>query len=184
MTIKEALRAHPFQSSITCSRLRWDATGRDTGGADGEGLMSTLLTAAQRRSLVSLRIMILACIALPLLLFAYQGYISYVSTFAGADLEIARTRDIAREHAVKVLETIERSLAEVNEIVRGRSDDDIRANERVIHERLRTIDQALPQMKSVWVIDATGRPLATSLSLPAPSSDYSDRDYFAAHIRP
>ena len=100
-----------------------------------KGLAS--LTVAQRRSLSFLRWMIAGCIVLPLLLFAHQGYATYSATRVNADLEIARTRDIAREHAAKVLETIERSLSEIEELVRGRSDDDLRASQAAIRERSR-----------------------------------------------
>lgn len=149
-------------------------------GENGEKGQASL-TVAQRRSLSFLRWMIAGCIVLPLLLFAHQGRTTYVAAHATADLEIARTRDIAREHAAKVLETIERSLSEIEELVRGRSDDDLRAGQTAIQERLATIDRALPQMKSNWIIDAEGRTLVNSLSAPAPSVSVADRDYFAAH---
>lgn len=149
-------------------------------GESGEkGLAS--LTVAQRRSLSFLRWMIAGCIVLPLLLFAHQSYATYSATRVNADLEIARTRDIAREHAAKVLETIERSLSEIEELVRGRSDDDLRASQAAIRERLATIDRALPQMKSNWIIDANGLPVVNSIAAPAPATSMADRDYFAAH---
>src|ERR1700716_3573503 len=37
-------------------------------------------------------------------------------------------------------------------------------------------------MKSAWIFDAQGRALVNSLVLPAPGIDFSDRDYFKAHI--
>ena len=139
------------------------------------------LTVAQRRSLLFLRAVIAGCVVLPLILFAYQGSTTYSATYANADLEIARTRDIAREHAAKVLETIERSLSEINELVRDRTDDDIRANAKQYSDRLATIDRSLPQMKSNWVIDAGGKTIANSISEEAPDTSLADRDYFAAH---
>ena len=125
--------------------------------------------------------MIAACIALPLGLFMVAGYITYRTRIDGADLEIARTRDIAREHAAKVLETIERSLAEVAEIVRDRSDPDLRAEESVLHDRLERIAHALPQLKSLWIFDSQGNPVASSLVYPVPPDAVTWRDYFSVH---
>ena len=42
-----------------------------------------------------------------------------VSINETADREIERTLDVAHEHALKVFETIDRSLSEIAEIVRG-----------------------------------------------------------------
>jgi two-component system, NtrC family, sensor kinase len=37
-------------------------------------------------------------------------------------------------------------------------------------------------MKSMWIFDAQGRALVNSLVLPAPEIDFSDRNYFKAHV--
>ena len=50
-----------------------------------------------------------------------------------ADREIERTLDVAHEHALKVFETIDRSLSEINEIIRGIPDADIRSREPALH---------------------------------------------------
>ena len=50
-----------------------------------------------------------------------------------ADERLERTVNILQEHALKVFETIERGIAETNEIVRGMSDDEIVADEARLH---------------------------------------------------
>ena len=98
-----------------------------------------------------------------------------------ADREIERALDVAHEHALKVFETIDRSLSEMAEIVRDVPDADIVAREQLLHLRLKQLVASLPQVKSAWIFDARGHALVNSLVVPAPGIDFSDRDYFKAH---
>ncbi len=135
-----------------------------------------------RNSLRLLQWMMAASLALPIALFVIASTISYNSTNEIADREIERTLDVVHEHALKVFETIDRSLAEINEIVRGFPDESIRAREEGLHKRLKQLTVALPQLKSVWVFDPQGHALVNSLVSPAPGINFSDRDYFNAHV--
>ncbi|MEH2481459.1 two-component system NtrC family sensor kinase [Nitrobacteraceae bacterium AZCC 2146] len=136
----------------------------------------------QHNSLRLLQWMMAASLALPIVLFVFAASVSWISTREVADREIERTLDVAHEHALKVFETIDRSLSEINEIIRGKSDAEIKAQEQLLHGRLKHLAAALPQMKSAWIFDAQGHALANSLILPAPTIDFSDRDYFNAHV--
>src|SRR5690242_2927434 len=62
------------------------------------------------------------------------------------------------------------------------SDAEISANEERLHDRLQRMVDTSPEMKSIWIFDAHGRALANSLAFPAPPIDFSDRDYFRAHL--
>jgi signal transduction histidine kinase/CheY-like chemotaxis protein len=135
-----------------------------------------------QNSLRTLQWMMAASLALPLALFVFAAATSWVSTREIADREIERALDVAHEHALKVFETIDRSLSEMNEIVRGKSDDELRAQSEQMGARLKQLTDALPQLKSVWVFDNRGRALVNSLNLALPSLDFSDRDYYRAHI--
>lgn len=126
--------------------------------------------------------MMAASLAFPVALFVFAASNSWFSTNENADREIERTLDVAHEHALKVFETIDRSLSEINEIVRGRSDDELRANVDAMSARLKQLTDALPQLKSVWVFDNKGRALINSLDLALPHIDFSDRDYYRAHV--
>ncbi|QIO30572.1 ATP-binding protein [Bradyrhizobium sp. 1(2017)] len=137
---------------------------------------------AQRNSLKLLQWMMAASLALPVALFVIASTISYKSTKDTADREIERTLDVAHEHALKVFETIDRSLAELNEVVRGLSDDTIRTREPALHHRLKRLADSLPQLKSAWIFDADGKALVNSLASPPPELGFADRDYFYAHI--
>lgn len=126
--------------------------------------------------------MMAASLALPIALFAITATISYTSTRDIADREIERTLDVAHEHALKVFETIDRSLAELNEVVRGLPDDVIVSRELALHRRLKRLADSLPQLKSAWIFDADGKALVNSLVSPPPELNFADRDYFYAHI--
>lgn len=123
-----------------------------------------------------------ASLALPIALFIYLGTTSWVSNAETADREIERTLDVIHEHALKVFETIERTLSEVNEIIRGDSDEDIKAQALMLHGRLARLSTTLPQVNSLWIFDATGDVLVNSIApLPSPAN-FLDRDYFKAHL--
>ena len=137
---------------------------------------------AQRNSLRLLQWMMAASLALPLALFIFASTVSWVSISETADREIERTLDVAHEHALKVFETIDRSLSEIAEIIRGIPDEGIRSREAALHQRLKQLTASLPQVKSAWIFDAKGRALANSLVSPPPDIDFSDRDYFKSHV--
>jgi len=137
---------------------------------------------AQRNSLRLLQWMMVASLALPLALFAFASAVSWVSIRETADREIERALDVAHEHALKVFETIDRSLSEIAEIIRDVPDAEIVAREQLLHLRLKQLVAALPQVKSAWIFDAKGRALVNNLVVPAPEIDFSDRDYFKAHV--
>jgi len=126
--------------------------------------------------------MMAASLALPIALFVFTSTISYTSTKDIADREIERTLDVAHEHALKVFETIDRSLAELNEVVRGLPDEVIRSREPALHRRLKRLTDALPQLKSAWIFDANGKSLVNSLASPPQDLSFADRDYFYAHV--
>src|SRR5262249_60541447 len=97
------------------------------GGASGPGPVaarrapksgSGATTRPPRRSAVRLlQLMLVASVVLPLMLFSFAGWQNYRHEQAVADDRIERSLDILHEHTLKVFQTVERSIAEVNEIV-------------------------------------------------------------------
>ena len=136
---------------------------------------------AQRNSLRLLQWMMGASLALPLALFILASTVSWFSVNESADREIERSLDVVHEHALKVFETIDRSLSEIAEVIRGIPDAGITSREETLHQRLKLLADSLPQVKSAWVFDAKGHALVNSIVVPAPDIDFSDRDYFKAH---
>jgi two-component system, NtrC family, sensor kinase len=139
------------------------------------------MLAAHQHSMRLLQGVLVASALLPAVLFAYASWQGYDTTRSVAERQIAQSRDALTEHALKVFEAVERSLAETSEIIRDMSDLEIAANAPRIHARLEAIAEGSAQIKSLWIFDRSGHALANSLEQPAAAVDLSDRDYFRAH---
>src|SRR4051794_2322435 len=137
---------------------------------------------AQRDSIRLLYGILVASVALPAALFVYASWLGYHNNQVVADRQIDRTRDVVTEHALKVFEAVERSIAEIDEVVRDMPDERIAANEESLHRRFKRLADGSEQIKSIWIFDRSGHALVNSLAYPAPSIDFSDRDYFKAHV--
>jgi two-component system NtrC family sensor kinase len=130
-----------------------------------------------------LQLLIAAALVLPLSLFAYAAYTKYRSLDAVVTERVERTLDVVHEHALRVFQTIDRTIAETNEVLRGLSDEEIRAREVELHRRLNETQRALPQIEAVWAFDRAGRPLVASSVAPLPPNlNNADRDYFRAQV--
>jgi two-component system, NtrC family, sensor kinase len=128
-----------------------------------------------------LQLMMIAAVVLPAALFVYAAWVSYRQFHDVADERIARSLDVMQEQALKVFETINSTFAEVNEIVRGMSDAQMRAEASQLHERLADIVATMPQLNGIVIVGRDGTPLVRSLSPIVPVGvNFSDRDYFEA----
>jgi two-component system NtrC family sensor kinase len=128
-----------------------------------------------------LRLIAVFTLVAPALVFAYASWTNRLAIDAQANERIERALDVLQEHALKALQTVERSISEINEVLRGLPDERIRADESDFFLRFKRTQQALPQIESIWAFDRNGRPLVSSTILPVPRNlDNSDRDYFRA----
>jgi two-component system NtrC family sensor kinase len=126
-----------------------------------------------------LRLIVVMSVVAPALLFAWSTWQNSRAIDEQADERIERSLDILQEHALKALQTVERAISEINEVLRDRPDEQIRASESELYLRFKRTQQALPQIESIWVFDANGRPLVSGTILPVPRDlDNSDRSYF------
>ena len=140
------------------------------------------MLAAHQQSIRWLQGVLIASATLPAMLFAYASWQGYNTTKNVAERQIAQSRDVLTEHALKVFEAVNRSIAETNEIIRDMSDAQIAQNAERLHNRLEKIADESSQIKSLWIFDRSGRAIVNSLDYPAPPIDFSDRDYFKAHV--
>ena len=116
------------------------------------------------------------------MLFAFAAAVSYNDIQKLTDREIDRSSDVINEHALKVFESVQRTIAEVNEAIRGLSDEQIAAREAELHARLgRMVDES-SEIKSIWIFEKGGKAIVNSLAMPAGDTNFADRDYFKAHI--
>src|SRR5215470_8817138 len=129
--------------------------------------------------------MMVASVVLPALLFAFAGWLNYRHEHDLADDRIERSLDILHEHTLKVFQSVERAIAEVDEIMRGMADDDIRSDQPRLHERLKRIVEAMPQLRAIFLIDRNGRPLVSSQLAQVPADfNARDRTYFSDVVTP
>ena len=138
---------------------------------------------ARRSAIRLLQLMMVASVVLPVVLFGFAASLNYRHEQSVADDRIERSLDILHEHTLKVFQTVERAIAEVNEIVRGMPDDDIRQDQPRLHERVKRIVEALPQLRAIFLIDCDGRPLLSSQFVQVPADLRSrERSFFNVHL--
>jgi two-component system NtrC family sensor kinase len=141
------------------------------------------MRSARQSAIRLLQLMMVASVVLPLVLFAFAAWLNYRHEYAVADDRIERSLDILHEHTLKVFQTVERAIAEVEEIVRGMSDDDIRRDQPHLHERMKRIVDALPQVRAIFLIDRDTRPLVSSQLARIPADfDARERSFFNAQM--
>ena len=141
------------------------------------------MNTARESAVRLLKLMMVASLVLPAALYGYASWVSYRDIHAAADERIERSLEVQQEQALKVFETVDRTFAEVDEVVRGMSDDEIRAAQPRLHPRLAQIADVMPQLQAIVLIGRDGRPLASS-ALESVKTDvnFADRDYFKAQI--
>jgi two-component system NtrC family sensor kinase len=141
------------------------------------------MSTARQSAVRLLHLMMIASLVFPAALFAYASWNDYGEIHAVEDERINRSLDVLQEHALKVFETVDRTFAEVDEVVRDMSNDQIRAAQPRLHPRLERIVGIMPQLQTIVLIGRDGRPLVSS-TLDAVPADarFGDRDYFKAQV--
>lgn len=136
----------------------------------------------RRQTLNLLRFAMIGAIVAPVTLFAYAAWTSYQTISTTTEERISRNLDVLTEHTQKILQSVEVGFTAVDEILSGNSDEEILARRAEFHERLKNISNPLREVQSIWIFDRNGRPLVTGAVFDPPALDFSDRDYFRAHI--
>jgi two-component system NtrC family sensor kinase len=130
------------------------------------------------------KVMLVASIAVPVAIFSYAAWLTYKAAFTHADEQLSTTLDIMSEQASKIFQSVDLGFAGVNTLVGGMSDDEIRASEQVVHDKLKELDDAVSAVDGIWIFDKNAHPLATSRIYPAPRDlSISDREYFQAQVK-
>jgi signal transduction histidine kinase/ActR/RegA family two-component response regulator len=134
-------------------------------------------------SLRTLRTLLVLCLLVPVVIYtAFAGY-RYRQVHEDAEARLDRALRIAQEHALKVLETNETLLRHVLDLAEG-----IEAappeRQAQLQRQLNALAAAKPQIRSIWVIGADGRPLASNRAdTIATGLSLADRDSFGWHQR-
>src|SRR6478672_10315926 len=72
------------------------------------------MSSARHSAIRLLQLMMVASVVLPAVLFVFASWLSYRHEQSVADDRIERSLDIVHEHALKVFQTGERAIAEVD----------------------------------------------------------------------
>ena len=129
-------------------------------------------------ALRSLRLMLVASVVFPLLLFCYASLANYRAAFERADEQIQQALDLSAEQALRVFRSIDVTFDSVEQITRGRTEQTLRLNEAELSERLKLFVNALPDIGSVWILNTQGDAIVSSLFFPVPpAANAPDRAY-------
>jgi two-component system, NtrC family, sensor kinase len=69
------------------------------------------------------------------------------------------------------------------EIVSGMSSDDIRREEPRLYLQFKKFSESIPVVQSLWIYDQYGRAAVSSRAHPPPTQNYSERDFYLAHVK-
>ncbi|GGC40744.1 hypothetical protein GCM10011504_18970 [Siccirubricoccus deserti] len=132
-------------------------------------------TTARRTGLLLLA----TIVALPLLVTGVGAWRSWQGIWREATAELTRTADAAAEYGMRVLVAYALAARQVDALVAGLSDAEIRAREPELHAAMKALVSELPQAENSFIIDRTGVPLVASSLLPVPRvRTAADRDFF------
>src|ERR1700740_1679966 len=94
-----------------------------------------------------LRLIAALSIAIPAVVLSLSIWQTWRSIQVQAKERIASSLDVLRAQTLEILKTVERSISETNEVLRGMTDEAIRANEAPLSLRLKRPQQPLPQIE-------------------------------------
>src|ERR1041384_575593 len=103
-----------------------------------------------------LRLLLACAISIPILMFLATSWISYQDHFADNADRLTRTALIVAEHANRVFETQELAIRQVDQLLSGLSDANIRAQEEQLHNRIKFLADTLAQIQDITLIDEAG----------------------------
>jgi two-component system NtrC family sensor kinase len=134
-------------------------------------------------ALRSLRLMLAASVIFPALLFGYAAWTNYREAFSLADERIKQALDLSAEQALRVFRSINVTFDSVEQITRGRTEQSLQAGAAELSERLKQFVSALPDIRSVWILNAQSDAIVSSLFFPIPpAANAPDRAYLKAHL--
>ncbi len=117
-------------------------------------------------------------VAIPLGLAALSAWHAWDQAWAAARTDILRTADAGAEYAGRVLDAHRGAVDRINDLLRGLSDDEMRAREEELHDALRNFIADTPQLRTAYVLDRNGRLLVSAGAYPVDRDlDMSDREH-------
>ena len=127
---------------------------------------------------LSLRSLLAAAVLVPLLFLACAAWYDWRRLQEDAYADVNRLSAIAKEHALKVVETNAMVLDRLDDRVRGMEWAAIRAQGAAIQRDMTRMDETIAQITALHLADPSGRVVLISTAWPTPRIDISERGYF------
>ena len=144
-------------------------------GADSVKQLSPSRGQALRR----LRLVLVLAFVLPTLAYLGVGVYLYRQEFTDAKLRLAGEVRIVEEQALKLFETNEMLLERMLDLTKTQSDEQLLLRSAELHNELKRMAAALPQVQLLLIQGADSRAVANSRLFPPPRHlDYTDREWY------
>ena len=128
-----------------------------------------------------LKVMMVAAIAIPVVIFGYASWIAYHNAYKDADARLWANLGIMSEHTSRIFQSVDLTFTAVDAIAGDLSDDQIKANEPALHAQLSKLEKATGAVDVIIITDAAGHVIVSSTLSPVPAAvGVGDRDYFLA----
>lgn len=127
----------------------------------------------------SLRFMLVASLLVPMSFLGGVSWYDYRRSVAEAFADVDRLSAVAREHALKVVETNSLVLDRMEDRVRGLSWPEIEAQGEALHHWTRVLDESIAQIVALHLVRPDGRVTVLSIAWPTPAISIVQRAYFA-----
>ncbi|MBL6459009.1 response regulator [Belnapia sp. T6] len=127
---------------------------------------------------LSLRCMLLASLVVPLAFLAGAAWYDHHRLHSEAYADVVRLSAVAKEHALKVVETNALVLDRMEDRIRGLSWEQVQAEAEDIQRWMRSLDESIAQITSLHLVRPDGRLAVLSIAWPTPPISLAERPYF------
>lgn len=126
--------------------------------------------------------LVLLCVALPVVLMAAGAWVAWRNTWAEAEQDLRQGAETIAEYGLRVLTLHAVAAGRMDALLRGLSDAEIRAREAELHAELKRLVDEIPETEAGYVVDRDGAALVGANIFPVPrtSRPAADRDFFQA----
>ncbi len=129
------------------------------------------------------RLAMAASLLVPCLLFAFASWGTYRNLKSLTDERLLRSLDVQQQEAQKTFLLVDLALNTTADRIAGMSGADILAHEAPLHAFLEKLVSEIPVIQSIWIYGSDGGALVSSWLRSSPSQNFSDRDFFQAHLK-
>ncbi|MGG5819663.1 PAS domain S-box protein [Falsiroseomonas sp. HW251] len=120
-------------------------------------------------------------LSLPLLVLTAFAWLAWRDVWRSASFELTRGAEAAAEYALRVLDNDRLAADLANRVLRGLSDQEIRAREGELHRELQQLLPSLPGVLTVAVLNRNAELLLTANTFPVPRGvRVPDREWMVA----